>query len=423
MKQITTVLIFILSNVLLFSQNSIELKPVEKKHPVILISGNDYMLYKLDKRNPIEFLVEGADSLIISSRKRIDERDNFNPYSISYKFDNLGNNEYTSAVIKIDHNSVYVDKSVMNNPSTIFKKALLVPAGSKNLKLFTTKSGEEIDVSITAYYGKEKKKPKPNIESETILIKTGKQIHYYKLNSVIPTIVKADGEGKLIVYTRKRLSDNNTEGYTFTYTDKYSFTRTVKVDDVKVSKESIYKSFNILEQPSTYTKTVIEIPEKYGEIIFSSDNEIDARFVFQKGKDELKWKEIVPKNNIESVILYYKETNTFIKYNRISNKQTFSFDITGPKTIRLLVRGEFLYDMYSNDDYEIVLKEGTKVIQTYKLSCFRSSKTEYKDNDEMIPGTLDVLYITIPEGKHSYSFEINNVDKTALIRLSIPLKK
>ena len=73
--------------------------------------------------------------------------------------------------------------------------------------------------------------------------------------------------------------------------------------------------------------------------------------------------------------------------------------------------------MHSNNDYEIVLKEGSEVINTYKLSCFRSSQVEYKDNDEMIPGTLDRIYIDVPKGKHSYTLNVNNNNKTALIRV------
>jgi hypothetical protein len=117
------------------------------------------------------------------------------------------------------------------------------------------------------------------------------------------------------------------------------------------------------------------------------------------------------------------ETKTDLDYYRISSSQSFSFDITGPKTIRLLSRGEFLYDMHSNNDYAIELKEGDKVINTYKLSCFRSSKTEYKNNEDMIPGTLDIIYINIPKGKHTYTIGMNNSGKSALIRISAKSKK
>ncbi len=74
--------------------------------------------------------------------------------------------------------------------------------------------------------------------------------------------------------------------------------------------------------------------------------------------------------------------------------------------------------MHSNNDYEIILKEDEKIVNTFKLSCFRSSKTEYTNNDEMIPGSLDIIYINIPEGKHNYSFHLNNNAKSALIRVS-----
>ncbi len=416
-------MILILSSSFIYSQKHTEVKLVKKKQPVIIISGKNKTYYKLSKRNFMEFSVDGADKLIIYSRKRIDTKDNPDPYTIKYKFDNSEDLIYKSGIIEIDPNAAYINKSLKKRPALFYKKIITVPENSEKLYLLLEKSNDEADITVIAFYNSEKKKLIPTNNPEKNLIKSGKRLKYYKLNSVIPTIVNINDPGKLIVYSRKRLTENNKKGYSFSYKDKNANKRIIRVDSPKLSLSAVYKSFNIDQIPSGYTKTVIDIPNRYGELIFSSDFPVDARFLFMKDDKKTIWKDISSINKSESIILQYKESETERKYYRISEDQTFSFNVTGPKKIRILSRGEYHYDMHSNNDYEIILKKGTEVINTYKLSCFRSSKVEYKDNDEMIPGTLDRIYIDIPEGEHTYTLSVNNNNKTALIRVSAAVNK
>lgn len=406
-----------------YSQNHKEIKPIEKKHPVVLITGENHIFYQLNKHNQSEYNISGADSIVIVTRKQLADNDHFKPYTISYKFNELQEIEYASGEIKPDHNAQYLNKSLMKRPSTQIKKRIRVPLQTDKLTVYSKKNNETIDLNVYAYYGKEKKKLKPLTKNQTSLLKSGKCNNYYKLNSSIPTIIDVTGPGKLIVYTRKRLSKNDSSGYSFSYKDKYSNVKTIHIKSVKESKESMYKSLYIKEVPSGYTKTVIDIPKKLGQITFFSEFPVDARFLYQEEDLEMNWKVINPTDNKELVVLNDKETKKVLKYHRISETERMTFDVTGPKTIRLLSRGEFTYDMHSNNDYEIILREGKTIINTFKLSCFRSSKVEYLNNNEMVPGTIDVIYLNIPEGKHSYSLSVNNNNKTALVRVSSEIKK
>ncbi len=423
MKTISTATIMILLNITCtFSQKYTELHPTENKEPIILITGKNITYYHLNKHNPIEFSIENADKVVIYSRKRIDEKDKPEPYEITYNFDDLNEIIYKSEKIQHDQNAVYTNKSIIKYPSNYYKKVIDVPENAKIFKILLNQSNNEVDVNIIAYYDKDKKKIKPIKANDSIVIKTGKIHKYYKLNSLIKTDIKISGPGKLIVYTRKRISENNKKGYSFSYVDIYANKKTIKVDEPKISAESIYRSYNIENLPSIYSKTVIDIAGKNETITFLSDNPVDARFVFLKDEKKTVWEDIPPINKNEKVPLQYKESKKIFNYYRISEHQLFSFNVTGPKNIRLTVRGEFLYDMHSNNDYALILRENSKIINTYKLSGFRSVKIDYKDNDEKIPGTLDVIYVSIPAGKHSYTLGVGNKNKTALVRISVPSK-
>ena len=421
MKTIGIILtLLILSCDFAYTQEFRTLEPIKEKEPVILISGRNISYYKLKKRKFVNFPVEGAYKIMIYSRKRIDKRDKPRKYTISYKFDNLLEKNYTSDKVNIDNSTVYTDKFLNKNPSEFFRESIKVPKNAKKIELMLLDSNDDVDVSIIAYYktGK-KKKIRPVNYTEKNIIKTGRKLKYYKLNSVIPTIIKLKNPGELFVYTRERLSADNETGYNFSYKDKNANKKIIHIPYSRISSKTLYKSYDIYKKPSGFHKTVIDIPPNYGELQFSSVYNADARFVFKEAKTKPDWKKISPLNKCEKVELQYKKTKTIRNYNRISGTKKFSFNTNDDSRIRIFTRGEFTYDMHSNNDYEIILKEGDKIINTYKLSCFRSSQTEYNNNDEMIPGTLDRVYIDIPQGKHSYTLSVNNNNKTALIRVYV----
>jgi len=419
MKKFALVLVaFILSSIYLFAQDYTVLEPVVKKEPVILISGKNITYYKLSKRNPIEYSVEGVNKLYIYTRKRIDSNDKPEPYSIKYYFDNSDEFTYESDKIKSDIKAVYLNKSFKRRPSEFYKKPIIIPENAKTLFVISERSNDDVDINILAVYGSKKKKLKPKGDFDKTIIKTGERLKYYKLNSVIPTVIHPKESGKLIVYSRLRMSDNEKKSYSITLKDKNANKKVYRFDNSIISKESVYKSSNILKLPSKYHKTIIDIPGKYGEIEFSSNDPVDAKFVFKKDKEQRVWKDIPSINKSEEVFLQYKNSKTNRKYSRISEEMNYSFKIKGPQKIRILARGEFQFDMHSNNDYEIIVKKNDKIENTYKLSCFRSSEVEYKDNDEMIPGTLDRIYINVPEGEHTYTLSVNNNNKTSLIRVS-----
>jgi len=257
MKKFALVLVaFILSSIYLFAQDYTVLEPVVKKEPVILISGKNITYYKLSKRNPIEYSVEGVNKLYIYTRKRIDSNDKPEPYSIKYYFDNSDEFTYESDKIKSDIKAVYLNKSFKRRPSEFYKKPIIIPENAKTLFVISERSNDDVDINILAVYGSKKKKLKPKGDFDKTIIKTGERLKYYKLNSVIPTVIHPKESGKLIVYSRLRMSDNEKKSYSITLKDKNANKKVYRFDNSIISKESVYKSSNILKLPSKYHKTI-----------------------------------------------------------------------------------------------------------------------------------------------------------------------
>jgi len=248
-----------------------------------------------------------------------------------------------------------------------------------------------------------------------VLILTGKTAYYYKLNSKIATNIHIKEAGKLYVYTRKRLGKKDNRNYTFSYKKGESNPVVkVKVENTKLSKYSIYKSLKNKRKPSIYHKTIIDVKEN-SKFTFTSLDRVDARFVFVK-----EWNEIFRKK-ADRIDLITKKGNKIRKYFRVSPDKIFDFKVKAKNNTKgkIFIRGEFTYDMLSNNDYKIILKDFGKIVTTYKLSCHRSKEMNYKNNVDNIPGTLDKIFFDISKGNHQYSISIGNKHKTALVRVLI----
>jgi len=142
-------------------------------------------------------------------------------------------------------------------------------------------SNETVDVVVKSI-AKKRKSLKPISKAKKTRIIRGKSKKYYKLNSKTPTLVKVKGKGKLIVYTRKRLSKKDNSDYNFTYQIGTSKVKKIAVNDIKKAKNTAYKSLKTTKKPSTNHKTIIELKDGENQIVFSSLDHVDARFVFVK---------------------------------------------------------------------------------------------------------------------------------------------
>ncbi len=388
-----------------FSQKRNVIKPSIKKSAVAILYGKKKTYYHLNKS--LEFPVDGLKKVVLYTRERLLKETN--GYTINYKFDNDEEKLFLIEKSKIDKKSAYTSKSIQYRTSKRFKQVIEVPKNAKILYISST--NKLIDVYIKEY--KKKKSIKP-IQGKRVKILTGKTAYYYRLNSKIATNIHIKEAGKLYVYTRKRLGKKDNRNYTFSYNKEKDNPINIKVENTKISKYSIYKSLKNKRKPSIYHKTIINVKEN-SEFTFSSLERVDARFVFVK-----EWNEIF-KKKANRVDLITKKGNKTRPYFRVSPNKDFNFKVKTKNNTKgkIFIRGEFTYDMLSNNDYKIILKDFGKVVTTYKLTCHRSKEMNYKNNADNIPGTLDKIFFDIPKGNHQYSISIGNKHKTALVRVLI----
>lgn len=413
-KQIISILVFFLNVYFIEAQTKI-LKPTIKKNPVEILTGNKKHYYQLNKT--VSFDVRAYHKVVIYSRKRL--QTDYSKYTLSYHFDKGVERSYTSSEIIKDKRTAYTNKSHQSRPSKRLKKTVQIQKGATVLTLENIKDGI-VDIRVVGITKNKKVNLKP-IEKDVkrISIISGKTAFYYKLNSKIPTQIKVKEPGKLLVYTRKRLHKKGNKKYSFSYTIN-SKKDTIFVKKAKKAKNSVYKSLKNKKRPSIYHKTVVNIKKAPVLLNFSSQDNVDARFVYKKIKTKQKNKSILPKSSKKTRLLV-KKTKKERTYYRLSAKNSFDFNINTDKKLstKIYVRGEFTYDMHANNDYKIVLLDNDKVINTYKLSCERSKEMKYVKDLEHIPGTLNKITFDIPKGNHKYSIKMKSKRKTALIRMLV----
>lgn len=389
--------------------------PLNKKKSVKIISGKSTDYYTLDTEKTTDFQVELFDKIIIYSREQIDK--NSIGYNLSYRFDTTDFTHSKKIKKGKDVNSVLIATDIgKKNVSYYYKTQLIVPEGVKLLQLKS--NFEKVAVKVKAYKNRKKVFLQPLSNSKKVRVTKGKRRRYYKLNSKKPTVLETNKEGELIVYTRKRISAKSSNNYSFSYQVGDSIPVKVRINNVKKSMYAAYSSTKINKTPSSYNKTIIKVKDVYQQIKFSSKYPVDARFVFIRELKKNGWEEIQTKGGIR-IPLVVKKKKVVRDYTRIENKQPFVFE-TNKKSdtkLRVFIRGEFRYDMHANNDYEVILRDYNKVVHTYKLTCNRSNIMNYKNNDNLIPGTLDKFELIVPKGKHAYSISIANKRKSALVRV------
>jgi hypothetical protein len=275
MKKIISLIVIVLISISTINAQKKVIKPIGKS-PVKIIIGKKRTYYNLNKS--LDFSIKGLNKIAVFSRARIDNK--LIDYKLSYSFDDGKKEPYNILKSKIDKRSVYTKKSLKKRVAKAFKKEIEIPVNAKVLHLFL-EGNKTVDVAVKSI-AKKRKSLKPINKAKKIRIIRGKSKKYYKLNSKKPTLVKVTGKGKLIVYTRKRLNKKDNKNYNFTYQVGSSKVKKVSVDDVKKAKNAAYKSLKTTKKPSTNHKMIIELKDGENQVVFSSQDHVDARFVFVK---------------------------------------------------------------------------------------------------------------------------------------------
>ena len=390
-----------------------DVTPVIKKKPVYIISGKKLSYYTPSGEGLI-YDISGYDSLYLYSRIRMDEP--VSGYKVQYELDGKRYSVSLSGV-KRDKKAVYNDPSIAYYPSKSKKVVIDNRKGYKTLKVNKVNKGGGVDFSLTGVKGGKTQKIRPEKYHAKAGIIRGEKHRYYNLNSKIPARLEFDKPGRLVVYTRYRMDMREPAVYSFTYRTGTGKISTKKVNGAKMSRRSRYLSRRMKERPSVYEKTIIEIRDVPVVLEFASNQPVDARFVFKPVAEKEVWQSIPVE--APGVRLKVRGKKTMRKYYRLTPESPVHFEISArkPEQVRILVRGEFTYDMFSTNDFVLELSDHDIPVKTYKLSGDKSQKLEYYDDKERVPGTLDKIYLQVQPGTHKYSLSLKDRDKTVLLKI------
>lgn len=296
------------------------------------------------------------------------------------------------------------------------------------MKLFSLKS---IKVSLAIAFlivanviQAQKKELKPKKFVSTVHMSAESDFIYYALSEKTKTTLDVKGPGKLTIYNRVRLLDNNTlsKPYYLKYTLDKKKVATKKISPKEVSKKVRYKNKKLAGKPSKADKEVIIIPPGKHIISFykyKTKQKAHVRFEFTPTAKQ-NWKELVS-TYLKNVALQYIATKKKNNYYRINNTEVFRFSTTENNTkVRVYLRADFTYKMHADNVIRLVLKSG-KDSKTYKLTCKKSKKVENLTDRKLIPGRLEKIYIDIPlkKGNSQYELSLKDPNKSALVRVFV----
>ncbi|MBI1838326.1 MAG: hypothetical protein HYR91_13775 [Flavobacteriia bacterium] len=272
-------------------------------------------------------------------------------------------------------------------------------------------------------------KIKPYHYVSKVKLKTKKTATYYALSDTKKTEIKITGPGVLEVLLRVRLVDTLTKSksYYITYCIDNSKVMTKKIPSALLSKKTVYTS-KINGKPSIAKKIKIKIPSGVHRISFlkaRTKQKIHSHYTF-KSQKELQWTPVSPMVKLENVNIKYLDKNSTLKvFNRISKEKKFVFETKDSMQLKILIKAELTTTINSNSPIYLELKEGDKILKTYKVTGKISKKTEYLDEKKLIAGNTNVIYVNVPKGKHQYEFNIVDEKKSALILVysGLPIKK
>ena len=105
-----------------------------------------------------------------------------------------------------------------------------------------------------------------------------------------------------------------------------------------------------------------------------------------------------------------------VDYYECSYDLPLQLEVFGEKTLRIMNRLEFSQAMGQEEAYRIRVREGKKIIGTYYFNTERSSESRIIGKEDKVPGKWRSCDITVPQGKHIYSVEVADKEKTILTR-------
>lgn len=261
-------------------------------------------------------------------------------------------------------------------------------------------------------------KPSQNGEEKEILIVNNKRRLYYpvKEEGLVYSVagpIRLEFISRLPVLKKKKQS--HSYGYliildnkdTVRVNHRYKVQRSIR--SVQHSKHSYTHSGNYfinLDKGQHSIQIIENKKQKYPVLIRLLTKDFESL-----GKKTEVISPMIHQNSVDLIT-----GDKVIKYFECTPGLPLQLQVSGKKTLRIMTRLEFSDVMGQEDSYRLRIKEGKKVVGTYYFNTERSSATQIKNKQDKVPGKWRSCEISISKGKHTYSVEVADKDKTILTR-------
>ena len=261
-------------------------------------------------------------------------------------------------------------------------------------------------------------KPSENGEKKEILIINKKRRIYYPIQNE-GLIYSVKGPIRLEFISRYPILKRSKTSHAFQYEIVVDNQDTIQVNH----KYKIQKRIKSVQHPKhhyTYSGNYfINIPkgEHRIQILASGESKypvlsrVLAKDFEQVGTEKRILMPMVHQSAIPLTIQGKK-----LDYYECSQELPLQIESNGPKSIKILSRLSFTESMGQESSYRIRIKSGQKVVGTFYFNTERSSETTIPDHPEWVPGKWRSCEIKVPKGKHVYTIEILDINKSILAR-------
>lgn len=261
-------------------------------------------------------------------------------------------------------------------------------------------------------------KPSKNGEEKEILIIGGKRRLYYPLKKE-GLFYTVEGPARLEFISRYPSIKKSKKSLPFNYNIVLDAVDTIQVKH----RYKIQKSIKSIQHPKhkyTHSGNYFINLEKGSHSIQILENE-DLKYpvllrVITKDFEKLgKQKQVISPTVHQKAVSVVSDGKS-VNYFECSSKVPLQIEAKGEKVLKILSRLEFTDTMGQEESYRIRISEGKKIVGTYYFNSERSSASHVDGKPAVVPGKWRTCEINIPKGKHRYTVEAADKDKTVLTR-------
>lgn len=135
--------------------------------------------------------------------------------------------------------------------------------------------------------------------------------------------------------------------------------------------------------------------------VANEDGRIGCRLFRQVKRRARKQVPLTPSSYLGVATLQFESGNQS-KYYRCNSGDPIVLDLTGPTELEVTTRLDFGSTSSGFRPYTMQLTRDGQDLQTFHLTAEKQDGAQWVESPELMPGTRQILHITVPRGRHRY---------------------